>query len=198
MPQVQLPFFPEDVAYINSNIAVQTKIDDVYYFNGVMPMYHHKKDDYKSFRFVTSQMVDLSNAKQVEIVKTFKVSKESVKRWVKVYRTEGASGFFGTRKGRRKAKVLDEQATIRVQGMLNLKKTPNEIGQELGIKQDTIRKAIRDGRLARIEGDLPEPEVGGPGQITTKSDRSIEDSKAPMGVATTNTVGRIEAVTKKK
>ncbi|GAI52900.1 unnamed protein product, partial [marine sediment metagenome] len=37
-----------------------------------------------------------------------------------------------------------------------------------------------------------------PPQVTTKSDRSKEDSNAPMGVATTNTVGRIEAVTKKK
>ena len=67
-----------------------------------------------------------------------------------------------------------------------------EIEEELGIKPDTLRKAIRDGRLTKLEGELIAPH-----QITTKSDRSKEDSKAPMGVATTNTVGRIEAVTKK-
>ena len=193
MPQVQLPIFPEDVVYINSNIGVQTKENNVYYFNGMMPIYHHNKDDYRSFRYVTSQMVVLGNAKQVEMIKAFGVSKESVKRWVKVYRNQGSAGFFGTRRGRRKGRVLDEQTTIKVQGMLNIKKTPKEIEEELGIKPDTLRKAIRDGRLTKLEGELIAPH-----QVKTKSDRSKEDSKAPMGVATTNTVGRIEAVTKKK
>ena len=77
--------------------------------------------------------------------------------------------------------------------MLNVKKTPKEIHEELGVKPDTLRKAIHDGRLVRLEGNLQETE-----QITTKSDRSIEDSKAPMGVATTNTIARMEAITKKK
>lgn len=193
MPQVQLPIFPSDVKYINSNIGVQTKENNVYYFNGMMPIYHHNKDDYKSFRYVTSQMIVLGNAKQVEIINAFCVSKESVKRWVKIYRKKGANGFFGTKKGRRKGRVLDEQTTINAQGMLNVKKTPKEIEEELGIKPDTLRKAIRAGRLTRFEGKLIEPP-----QVTTKSDRSKEDSNAPMGVATTNTVGRIEAVTKKK
>jgi len=193
MPQVQLPIFPEDVLYINSNIGVQTEGNNVYYFNGMMPFQHHNKDDYKSFRYVTSQMVVLRNAKQVEIIKAFGVSKESVKRWVKVYRNQGSAGFFGTKKGRRKGKVLDDQTIINAQAMLNVKKTPKEIEEEFGIKPDTLRKAIRDGRLTKLEGELIEPQ-----QVITKSDRSIEDSKAPMGVATTNTVGRIEAVTKKK
>ena len=192
MPQVQLPFFPEGLSYINSNIGVQTKDNNVYYFNGTMPIYHHDKDDYKSFRYISSQMYVLGTVSQMEIVKCFGVSKESVKRWVKVYREQGGAGFFGTKKGRRKGRVLDEQNTIKAQSMLNVKKTPKEIEDELGIKQDTLRKAIRDGRLVKIEGELPENQP-----VMTKSDRSIEDSKAPMGVATTNTVGRIEAVIKK-
>ena len=152
MPQVQLPFFPEDIVYINSNIGVQTKENNVYYFNAMMPIYHHNKDDYRSFRYVTSQMVVLGNAKQVEIIKTFNVSKESVKRWVKVYRKQGSAGFFVIRKGRRKGKVLDDQTIINAQSMLNVKKTPKEIEEELGIKPDTLRKAIRDGRLTKLEG----------------------------------------------
>lgn len=98
MPQVQLPIFPSDIKYINSNIGVKTQNDTVYYFNGSMPIYHHQKDDYKSFRYITSQIVDLGNAKQVEIIQAFGVSKESVKRWVKVFREQGADGFFGKKK----------------------------------------------------------------------------------------------------
>lgn len=195
MPQVQLPIFPSDIKYINSNIGVKTIEDSVYYFNGSMPIYHHNKDDYKSFRYITSQIIVLGNANQVEIRKAFEVSKESIKRWVKVYRNKGADGFFGTKNVRRKGKVLDDQTIITAQSMLNVLKTPKEIETKLGVKQDTLRKAIRDGRLIRPEGKLSEPEEE---QIATKSTRSIADSEAPMGIATTNTIGRIEAITKKK
>ena len=149
MPQVQLPIFPSDIKYINSNIGVKTIEDSVYYFNGSMPIYHHNKDDYKSFRYITSQIIVLGNANQVEIRKAFEVSKESIKRWVKVYRNKGADGFFGTKNVRRKGKVLDDQTIITAQSMLNVLKTPKEIETKLGVKQDTLRKAIRDGRLIR-------------------------------------------------
>ncbi len=199
MPQVHLPIFPRDVKYINSNIGVQTRENNVYYFNGMIPIYHHHADDYKSFRYITSQMVVLGNAKQVEIVKTFKVSKESVKRWVKTYRTKGGTGFFETRKINRRGRVLDDQTKIIVQGMLNRKKTLKEIEQELGIKQDTLRKAIKTGRLQKIEGEIPiEPQASKPEKIITKSDRSIADSQAPMGMGATNTAARIDATLKKK
>jgi transposase len=193
MPQVQLPIFPSDVKYINANIGVRTQEDIVYYFNGSMPIYKHHKDDYKSFRFITSQMIDLGNARQVEVKAAFEVSIESVKRWTKVYREKGASGFFGKKKVTRKGRVLSDQMIIEAQQMLNVLKTPKQIEEELGVKRDTLNKAIRDGRLLRPEGRLPES-----AEESTKSSRSIADSEAPMGVGTTNTVGRIAAAIKKK
>lgn len=197
MPQVQLPIFPSGVKYINANIGVKTLEDIVYYFNGLMPIYQHHKDDYKSFRFVTSQMIALGTAKQVEVKAAFKVSIESVKRWAKVYREKGPDGFFGKKKGTRKGRVLSDQMIIEAQHMLNALKTPKQIEEELGVKRDTLNKAIRDGRLLRPEGKLPGPaeELSG---ASTKSSRSIADSEAPMGVATTNTIGRIAAAIKKK
>jgi transposase len=201
MPQVQLPIFPSGVKYINANIGVKTQEDIVYYFNGSMPIYKHHKDDYKSFRFITSQMIELGNARQVEVKAAFEVSIESVKRWTKVYREKGADGFFGKKIVTRKGRVLFDQVIIDAQGMLNALKTPKEIEEELGVKRDTLLKAIRDGRLLRPEGKLPEPEEEQSSlgrQASSKSSRSIADSEAPMGIATTNTVGRIAAAIKKK
>ena len=94
MPQIQLPFFPEDITLINSLVGFQKQNGIVYYFNGSMPVYQHDEDDIKSFRLFTSQLVINGNAKQSEIVKAFNVSPISVKRWVKKYREEGAQGFF--------------------------------------------------------------------------------------------------------
>ena len=84
MVQTLFPVFPEEVRYLNSDIAIKTIEGVVFYFNGEMPIYKHQESDYKSFRYISSQLYVLGNVKQVDIVKFFKVSPESVKRWVKV------------------------------------------------------------------------------------------------------------------
>lgn len=94
MPQILLPFFPEDMTYINSYIGFQKRNGIIFYFNGMMPVYQHPEADIESFRFFTSQIVVNGNATQAEIVKAFGISPISVKRWVKKYRTQGARGFF--------------------------------------------------------------------------------------------------------
>lgn len=94
MPQLNLPLFKEDMTLINSFVGFQERNGKVYYFNGSMPVYQHPKNDLKSFRLFTSQLVVNGNARQIEIVKAFGVSPISVKRWVKRYREDGAQGFF--------------------------------------------------------------------------------------------------------
>jgi len=94
MPQISLPFFPEDITLINSHVGFRKHKGIVYYFNGSMPIYQHPEGDIRSFRLFTSQLVVNGNAMQSEIVKAFGVSVISVKRWVKRYREVGAQGFF--------------------------------------------------------------------------------------------------------
>lgn len=86
--QTLFPFFPEDIMLINIYLGVQKKEDTVYYFNGMMPIFQHHKEDYESFRLFTSQLIVNGNCKQMDIVRCFGVSKESVKRWVKKYKEE--------------------------------------------------------------------------------------------------------------
>jgi hypothetical protein len=88
MLQIQLPLFPADITLINSLLGVQMKEETVYYFNGQMPIFQHHKDDYDSFRFITSQLVINGNCSQMDIVRCFGVSKISVKRWVKKSKEE--------------------------------------------------------------------------------------------------------------
>ncbi len=94
MPQLLLPFFPEEITLINSRIGFEKRDGIVYYFAGSMPVYQHPENDLKSFRFFTSQIVVNGNATQSEIVRAFGVSVISVKRWVKRYREQGVEGFF--------------------------------------------------------------------------------------------------------
>jgi len=68
MAQTFFPVYPEGTAMINFQIGVYTKDEKVIYFNGDGPIYQHDKEDYQSFRFITSQMLSLKTVKQVEIV----------------------------------------------------------------------------------------------------------------------------------
>jgi len=94
MPQARLPFFPKEITLINQHIGFQKKDGTVWYFNGMMPVFQHRENDYKSFRLYTSQLVVNGNCTQAEIVRAFNVSGISVKRWVKKFREQGPETFF--------------------------------------------------------------------------------------------------------
>ncbi len=197
MLQTLFPVFPEDVRFLNSNIAVKNIGNDILYFNGAMLIYKHEKDNYQSFRLVSSQLYVYGNANQKDIVNFFNVSPESVKRWVKIYREQGRVGFFKTQKGKKKGHILTKEILIKIQTRLNTGATPGAIGKDLAIKIDTIRKAIGDGRLTRpdivIEPDKSENKTS-----KTQSERNKEDSEAVKGMACTNTQERMDAIVKKK
>lgn len=191
--QTFFPVYPFDTKMINSKIGIKTIQDIVLYFNGDGPIYQHNKDDYQSFRYITSQMIELKTVRQTEIISFFKVSKESVIRWSKIYRQKGGKGFFGTKKFEKRGNVLTKELLPEIQGYLNQGKSVKEIGEDLSIKPDTIQKGIQTGRLTRaVISALPvEAEK-------TQSQRSRQDIIATLGVGCTNEIGRIEAALKKK
>ncbi len=72
---------------------------------------------------------------------------------MKTYREEGASGFFKPRKGRGST-VLTSEVLVKIQGYLNECRSVRSICDEMGLKADTVNKAIRDSRLHRIAVDV--------------------------------------------
>ncbi len=146
MQQMLLPLFPADATPINELVGFCRRDGFVYYFTGQMPFFSHHADDLKSFRLITSQLVVNGVASQAEIVRAFRVSKISVKRHVKRYRKEGVEVFFKPRKGR-SAAVLTSEVLSEVQKCLDEGQAVSLISKEMGLKADTLNKAIRDGRL---------------------------------------------------
>lgn len=148
MPQMTLPIFPDDVVEINEQLAVKKDKGTVYYFNGMMPVFSHREDDMESFQMITSQFCESGVAKQVEIVRAFGVTVISVKRGVKKYRELGPAGFYAERRTRGPA-VLTPDVIENAQTLLDEDKGLPEVAAELGLKRDTLSKAVRDGRLRR-------------------------------------------------
>jgi len=174
--------------------VIKTIDEKVIYFNSGGPIYEHLKDDYQNFRFISSQMIALKQVQQVEIIKFFNVSKESVIRWSRKYKEKGAKGFFGTKEVSKRGNILTDAVLIQVQGLLNIGKSLKEIGDLLDIKPDTLQKAVQSGRLTRLVLSQEIIETTG----KTQSERSKEDIKASLGVGCTNEQGRIDAIVKKK
>jgi transposase-like protein len=150
MSQIQLPLFPAGVTPITDVLAFGKEAGRVTYFNGSMPVFIHDEDDIASFRMITAQFCINGNAKQAEIARAFGVPKISLKRAVKRYRETGPKGFYAPRVGRGPA-VLTPEVLAAAQQRLDAGGETADVADELGVKRDTLCKAVRAGRLHKPE-----------------------------------------------
>jgi len=146
MPQLQLPVFPKGMHLINANLGFTRKDNTVTYFYGNLPVFSHDADDLKSFRMITSQFYVNGSATQAEICRSFGVTGISMKRSVKLYREKGIAGFFEPPR-RRGPAVLTPPVLEKVQNCLDSGMSIPETARELSLKADTLRKAVRTGKL---------------------------------------------------
>ena len=146
MPQMHLPFFPDGVEHITSELAVEKRDGQVTYFNGHMPVFVHAEQDIPTFRMITAQFCINGNAKQADISRAFGVTLISVKRAVKLYREKGVAGFYEEPK-RRGPAVLTAEVLKEAQEQLDEGLEIPEVAERIGVKPNTLAKAIRTGRL---------------------------------------------------
>lgn len=146
MPQLQLPMFPFGVTPITALLAFIKEDKNITYFNGSLPVFSHLEVDTESFRMITAQFCVNGHSQQMEIVRAFGVTPISVKRSVKLYREEGPRGFY-KQKNKRGAAILTPAVIEQVQQLLSDHEEVADISYLLGIKADTLSKAIRAGRL---------------------------------------------------
>ena len=128
-------------------IAVQKEGDVVCYIHGHLPVFRHAVEDVRSFRMFTSQMIVGGTVKPKEIMQTFGVPMVTVKRYVKLYREHGASGFYETKPRHSSASVLKGEVAEQAQRLLDGGRSVPEVAEELGVLGNTLHKAIRAGRL---------------------------------------------------
>ena len=149
MPQMQLPIFPAGVTEINNRVAVEARDGRVCYVHGHLPVFQHEETDVRSFRMFTSQMIESGTVKPREIVATFGVPMVTVKRYMKVYREQGAKGFYETKPRHSSASKLKGATLERAQQLLDQGQSVPEVAEELNVLGNTVHKAIRARRLHR-------------------------------------------------
>jgi hypothetical protein len=206
MPQTLLPLVPEGATPISDYLSVVNENGQWTYFVGVFPVFAHPVEDRNSFRMFTAQLVCNGNCKQVDIVKAFGVAAGSVKRAVKQYREQGSQSFYQSRRGRG-ATVITESVLQQAQALLNQGCSRKETAQKLNVKRDTLRKAIRHGKLSEPPATEPaddDPQsqqrnqpadAQGDAPASNKSQRGFQDAAAAegLGIACTRLVERVSA-----
>ena len=95
-------------------------------------------------------------------------------------------GFFLS-KQQRKPHVLTKDVLSQVHVYLGSGKSVSSICELLDLKKDTVKKAVKAGRIILPPGSREQPAA------TTKSQRSISDSNQPMGKACSNIGDRVLA-----
>lgn len=146
MPQMHLPFFPDGVEHITSELAFEKKDGQVISFNGHMPLFIHAEEDTATFRMITAPFCINGNAKQADISRAFGITPISVKRAVKRYRQRGVAGFYEEPQ-RRGPAVLTEEGLKQAQERLDEGLETSAVAEPVGVKRDTRAKAIGAGRL---------------------------------------------------
>ena len=146
----------------------------------------------------TAQLICQSACRQVDIVRAFGVSKQSVIRSVNKYRAGGVKAFY-TPRATRGATVMTPEVTAQVEQLLGAGWSRREVAEHLGLKLDTLRKAFQQGRLTEpgpLEPGATAPDQAAalqPPMATDRSTRAVEDAAAEMGTACTRPDQRVLA-----
>jgi transposase len=156
MPQLQLPIFPAGSTHITQNLAFECRDGRVTYFHGQLPVFVHAQDDARTFRMITSQFVYNGNATQADIARAFGVTAISVKRAVKRYKKHGPGGFYALRQVRGAA-VLTAAVIEQIEELLAQGMDRSAAARQLGLKRDTVAKAMQAGR---VRGKKRPPQEG--------------------------------------
>jgi hypothetical protein len=221
MPQALLPLIPDGATQINDFLSAVRQKGKWTYFLGVQPVFGHDEKDQPSFRMFTAQLICQGACQQTDIVRTFGVSANSVKRSVKKFREQGSEAFYRPRRGRG-ATVLNPEVARQAQERLYRGESRRQVAEQLGLKPDTLRKAIHQGRLfepRRAQQAEPPPsdraellredhppspgappaetprDDRAPPPATDKSQRTAQDAAAAdgLGMACTRVLDRVAA-----
>jgi hypothetical protein len=149
IPQALLPLIADGAKRINHVISVVSENGQWTYFCGVEPVFRHADNDHDSFRMFTAQLIYQGACRVVDIVRAFGVSRNSVIRSVNKYRDGGVKAFYAAR-ATRGASVMTPEVTAQAQQLLWAGRSRKEVAEQLGLKLDTLRKAIQQGRLTEL------------------------------------------------
>ena len=149
--QLLFPLFPDDVKLITTSLGIFSKEGIVSYLHCGVPVYSHKSEDLKSFRYITSKFILQGLCRKIDISRCFGVSYDSVNRYVKKLRELGDTDFFAKDNRRGSCSKLVPEVLSRMQAYLEAGKNNSEIARIEFVTEGAVRYAIKKGFLKKSQ-----------------------------------------------
>lgn len=146
---ILLPLYPQGTHMISECVGVYEESEIVQYIINGLPAFSHAKEDQKSFRFITSNLIKQGLCRQVDIQRSFHVSEDSVSRYYKKYIEHGEAAFFGEDGRKGTAYKIMGAVKDRIQRKLDKEQSVNSIANEEHVSESAIRYQISRGYLKK-------------------------------------------------
>ena len=165
-----------------------TRGEAITYFSNLQPFDCHAAEDVNARHLRMARFHVVSGVGQGELANAFGVSRSTVTRAVKLFRDEGADGFFKQRR-RRARTVVDAPMAKRAQAMLAQGLSGRAAARQLGVSPSTFNENLRAGVI--VDGAKHDAREGC--EPTHRAVRDTRDRHAPMGRAARDVEGRMLA-----
>ena len=180
--QTLISGFPEGAEKIGDVLSVLEKEGTVTYFLGGDNFFSHPKGDKKSQRYVLANLMVNGHVRARDLEGApWSIPHRTLMNWVAQYRKDGSASFFRTAVLAR-PRVMTPDKNAECAHLLAGGMRPGEVAKQAGIKESTLRKALKRNAVPR----LPEgPSEGAAKEASSsKSERSRADAEAAEGMGT--------------
>lgn len=184
MKNVNLPLIPSGATSLGDAFSIFVDDKFVTWYHQLAVINRHPLDDTNTYRYMLGFMHFHNGVPQAVLARATGFHANSVMKYANIYRESGLRGFFSPVRVRG-ASVLVPEVLSHCQELLDQGLSRTEVAERVGIKKNTLDKAIRDKRLQERRN--------APG--VTRSDRARADRSAAssMGSACTEISGRVLA-----
>ena len=183
-----LPLSPPEATPVGACFSMATRGEAITYFSNLQPFDCHAAEDVNARHLRMARFHVVSGVGQGELANAFGVSRSTVTRAVKLFRDEGADGFFKQRR-RRARTVVDAPMAKRAQAMLAQGLSGRAAARQLGVSPSTFNENLRAGVI--VDGAKHDAREGC--EPTHRAVRDTRDRHAPMGRAARDVEGRMLA-----
>ena len=194
--QTRLPLVPPQAREINDTLCVIDAGERIGYFAAGVPIFSHAADDPIGARVAAAQILTLGLAKQSELAASLGVDRTTLWRQRQRFESEGIGGLVDEKRGPKGPHKLTEQVLREAQGLLEQGLSRRATAASLGLSEGAIRNAIRKGWLTQRGGGTKEEAEAVGKELQTASqptERSEQNARTALGVATTRVVDRVLA-----
>ena len=180
--QSLLPGFPDGAQKIGHSLSILTKGGHVTYFVGGDNYFSHPEGDEQSKRFALASLMENGHVRARDLEEApLLIPHRTLMNWTKQYREDGAASFFRTA-ARQKARVMTPDKSAECASLIAAGVYPSEAARRAGIKESTLRKALKREAVPLLPEVADESSKKVP--ASTKSGRSREDAQAADGMGT--------------